>query len=189
MFRFATLVSLACLFSTAAVAEEAAGGSDLMQLAQIRPSLPATGNLVEPAVVAPPATLPAPPNLAARVVLAPRLLVRVDISEQTMNVVVDGVTRFTWKVSTAGRGYYTPTGMWTPYRMHVMWHSKKYDNAPMPHSIFFTGGYAIHATPHVKRLGTPASHGCVRLHPDNATELFALAKEYGPRNMRVVIQR
>ncbi len=73
--------------------------------------------------------------------------------------------------------------------MHTMWYSRKYDNAPMPHSIFFTGGYAIHATPYVRRLGTPASHGCVRLHPDNARELYALAKEYGRSSMRVVIER
>nr|WP_245515684.1 L,D-transpeptidase [Oharaeibacter diazotrophicus] len=127
--------------------------------------------------------------MAARAALAPKVIVKVDIGAQRMRVIVDGTERYSWKVSTAGRGYVTPTGQWTPYRMHTMWYSRKYDNAPMPHAIFFTGGYAIHATPHVRRLGSPASHGCVRLHPDNAKALFALAKEYGRDSMRVVIKR
>jgi lipoprotein-anchoring transpeptidase ErfK/SrfK len=57
-----------------------------------------------------------------------------------------------------------------------MHYSKKYDNAPMPHSIFFSGGYAIHATPHVGNLGRPASHGCVRLHPEHAAQLYTMTK-------------
>ncbi|WP_237151522.1 L,D-transpeptidase [Oryzibacter oryziterrae] len=123
----------------------------------------------------------------SRHALGPRVLVRVDISLQRMLVIVDGKTKYDWPVSTARRGYKTPTGFWTPYRMHVMWHSRKYDNAPMPHSIFFNEGYAIHATPYIKRLGTPASHGCVRLHPDNATLLYSLASEYGKASMRVEV--
>jgi len=126
---------------------------------------------------------------ATRKALGPAVMVRVDLSEQTMTVLVHGKTVDVWKVSTARRGYKTPTGFWTPYRMHTMWHSRKYDNAPMPNSIFFHEGYAIHATPHIKRLGTPASHGCVRLHPDNAKKLFALVRQYGPSAVRVSIQQ
>lgn len=115
------------------------------------------------------------------------VVAKVDISEQTMEVTVGGRQTFAWKVSTAGKGYVTPTGAWKPYRMHEMWYSKKYDNAPMPHSVFFTGGYAVHATPHVKKLGRPASHGCIRLHPTNAEQFYTLVKVFGQQNTRIVI--
>jgi lipoprotein-anchoring transpeptidase ErfK/SrfK len=190
MYRFATLATVfACLASAGAAAAELAL-PDTVEMAQIRPSMPAAPGLVEEAALTPPTDVRAPvqPALNARLAAAPKLVVKVDISDQTMKVMVEGEERYDWKVSTAGKGYRTPTGIWTPYRMHTMWHSRKYDMAPMPHSIFFTGGYAIHATPHVKRLGRPASHGCVRLHPENAKELFALAKQYGRANMRVVVQ-
>jgi lipoprotein-anchoring transpeptidase ErfK/SrfK len=84
-----------------------------------------------------------------------QIVARVSISEQKMDVIIDGRPIFAWKVSTAGKGYRTPTGSFKPTRMHKMWYSRKYDNAPMPHSIFFHGGYAVHATPHVMRLGRP----------------------------------
>ena len=81
---------------------------------------------------------------------------------------------YSWPVSTARRGYYTPTGVFYPYSLQPMHYSRKYDNAPMPHSIFFSGGYAIHGTPHVGNLGRPASHGCVRLSPSNAATLYGI---------------
>jgi lipoprotein-anchoring transpeptidase ErfK/SrfK len=115
------------------------------------------------------------------------VVAKVSISEQTMEVTVGGRPTYEWKVSTAGKGYVTPTGSWKPYRMHEMWYSKKYDNAPMPHSVFFTGGYAVHATPHVKNLGRPASHGCIRLHPKNAEAFYTLVKTFGQQNTRIVI--
>jgi lipoprotein-anchoring transpeptidase ErfK/SrfK len=118
---------------------------------------------------------------------ASKVLARVDISKQRMLVMIDGRAAFEWKVSTAGKGYVTPTGSFRPTRMHEMWYSKKYDNAPMPHSVFFHGGYAVHATPHIKRLGRPASHGCIRLHPDNASEFYALVQTFGPSNTSIVI--
>jgi lipoprotein-anchoring transpeptidase ErfK/SrfK len=68
-----------------------------------------------------------------------------------------------------------------------MWYSRKYDMSPMPNSIFFKGGYAIHGTGYIKWLGTPASHGCVRLHPDNAKTLFSLVKDNGIASMQVEI--
>ena len=83
---------------------------------------------------------------------------------------------YSWPVSTARRGYYTPTGSFRPYSLQPMHYSRKYDNAPMPHSIFFSGGYAIHATPHTGNLGRPASHGCVRLSPGNAATLYGIVK-------------
>lgn len=117
------------------------------------------------------------------------LVAHVDISSQTMTVSSNGRVVERWKVSTAGRGYSTPTGAYRPTRMHKMWYSKKYDNSPMPHSIFFRGGYAIHGTGSIKRLGTPASHGCVRLHPSNAARLYSLVKQAGAGNTRIVIDR
>lgn len=95
---------------------------------------------------------------------------------QTMSVYEDGELIEQWPVSTARKGYYTPIGSWHPYSYQPMHYSKKYDNAPMPHSIFFSGGYAIHATPHVGNLGRPASHGCVRLSPSNAATLYNMTK-------------
>ena len=92
-------------------------------------------------------------------------------SEQKMYVISD-LGSYTWPVSTARKGYNTPTGTYHPIGLQVMHYSKKYDNSPMPFSIFFTGGYAIHGTPHVGGLGKPHSHGCVRLLPANAKILF-----------------
>jgi hypothetical protein len=63
--------------------------------------------------------------------------------------------------------------------MYVMVHSAKYNNAPMPHSIFFYGQYAIHGTNAVGNLGRPASHGCVRISPANAAMLFAMVQKQG----------
>jgi len=95
---------------------------------------------------------------------------------QSMTVYEDGEMINVWHVSTARKGYYTPSGTFHPYSYQPMHYSKKFDNAPMPHSIFFSGGYAIHATPHTGNLGRPASHGCVRLHPANAAALYNMTK-------------
>lgn len=111
-----------------------------------------------------------------------RVEVNIDLSSQRMNVYVDGAHYGTWRVSTGRRGYYTPRGTFRPKLLKRMHYSRKYDNAPMPYSIFFLGGYAIHGTNVVSRLGYPASHGCVRLHPSNAAKLFSLVKRHGKRN-------
>ena len=93
----------------------------------------------------------------------------------------------TWKVSTGRAGFDTPTGEWTPTWLSIDHHSKTYDDAPMPFAVFFTGGYAVHATEAVRRLGEPASHGCVRLSPENAAVFFKLVESYGKRHTRIVI--
>jgi lipoprotein-anchoring transpeptidase ErfK/SrfK len=116
------------------------------------------------------------------------LVAKIDVSRQTMTVIENGAAVYSWKVSTAGKGYRTPRGSYRPTRLHRMWYSRKYDNAPMPHSIFFRGGYAIHGTDKVKSLGRPASHGCVRLHPANARALFRLVKAHGAGNTRIIVQ-
>ncbi len=105
-----------------------------------------------------------------------------------MQVFANGKLAYNWPVSTARRGYRTPTGTYRPQRMHRMWYSHKYHMSPMPHSIFFRGGYAIHGTNAVRSLGRPASHGCVRLHPSNARTLYDLVRRSGPRNTRIIIR-
>jgi len=118
---------------------------------------------------------------------ANRLVAHVDISSQTMEVLVDGRPTFAWKVSTARNGYVTPRGSFKPTRLEEMWYSRKYEMSPMPHSVFFSGGYAVHATNYIKRLGTPASHGCVRLHPEAAADFYSLVQMFGPSNTSIVI--
>jgi lipoprotein-anchoring transpeptidase ErfK/SrfK len=130
--------------------------------------------------------------LAALLNIAPvkaaDVIAHVSLSEQKMTVVVDGVERHSWPVSTARRGKRTPTGTFRPQTLVRMHYSSLYDNAPMPWSIFFHGNYAIHGTTDVRRLGRPASAGCVRLHPDNAKALFALVRERGMQNVKIVLE-
>ncbi|MEF2071235.1 L,D-transpeptidase [Consotaella aegiceratis] len=117
------------------------------------------------------------------------VIARIDLSQQRMQVYQDGKLAYTWSVSTARSGYRTPVGTYKPYRMHKMWYSRKYHMSPMPYSIFFLGGYAIHGTDAIRNLGHPASHGCIRLHPDNARKLFSLVKQSGAAHTEIVITR
>jgi hypothetical protein len=114
------------------------------------------------------------------------VVVTVDKTAQRLTVAIDGVPRYRWPVSTARWGYRTPNGSYRPQRLERKWFSRKYDMSPMPYSIFFAGGYAIHGSYEVSRLGRPASHGCIRLHPANAAMLFALVKE-NVGNTRIVV--
>jgi lipoprotein-anchoring transpeptidase ErfK/SrfK len=118
---------------------------------------------------------------------AAALVARVDVGTQTMTVERHGRVIYRWKVSTARKGYVTPRGSWRPTRLHKMWYSRKYDNSPMPYSVFYYGGYAIHGTGYVKNLGRPASHGCVRLATGNAQKFYSLVREMGPGNTRIVV--
>jgi len=114
------------------------------------------------------------------------VLISIDKSSQRMTVVVDGRERYHWQVST-GVGGGPPSGTYRPERMERTWYSRKYNWSPMPNAIFFHEGYAIHGTYYVSRLGTPASHGCVRLLPANAAELFALVRSEGMGRTRIVV--
>lgn len=114
------------------------------------------------------------------------VFITVDKSAQVM--IVETPTDFyEWPVSTGRKGYNTPTGNFQPYLLKPMHYSSKYDNAPMPNSIFFHGGYAIHATNAVNSLGRPASHGCIRLSPRDAKWLYQLVKDYGKENTYIEI--
>jgi hypothetical protein len=105
--------------------------------------------------------------------------VHVDLSTQTMHVTSSSGEAYVWKVSSGRKGFSTPRGAYRAQRLARMHYSRKYDNAPMPHSIFFRGGYAIHATGAVGQLGSPASHGCIRLSPAHAAQLYAMVQREG----------
>jgi lipoprotein-anchoring transpeptidase ErfK/SrfK len=116
-----------------------------------------------------------------------QVLVQVDRGDQLMRVYVDGRLVYVWPVSTGRMGYRTPAGRYSPTVLSRMHYSRKYDDAPMPYAIFFRGGYAIHGTYAVSRLGRQASHGCIRLHTANARELFRMVQDFGPHDTRIVI--
>lgn len=109
------------------------------------------------------------------------VVITIQKSTQTMYVETPTDT-YEWPISTGRKGYNTPSGEYRPYLLKRLHYSKKYDNAPMPWSIFFHEGYAIHATGEIERLGTPASHGCVRLELRNARWLYRLIDENGKEN-------
>ena len=114
--------------------------------------------------------------------------IRVDKAAQRMTVLVDGVQRHAWTVSTGRNGFGTPNGSFRPQWMAKSWFSRQYYNSPMPHSIFFHQGYAIHGSNAISQLGGPASHGCVRLHPSNAATLYALVRREGMANTQIRIE-
>ncbi len=117
-----------------------------------------------------------------------KVAITVDKDAQQMTVAVDGVERYHWPVSSGIPAYETPNGSFRAFRMEEDHYSKEFDDAPMPHSIFFTKvGHAIHGTDSVSRLGSPASHGCVRLSRANAATLYALVQEQGVLNTTVTL--
>jgi L,D-transpeptidase catalytic domain len=117
-----------------------------------------------------------------------KVAITVDKDNQQMTVAVDGVERYRWPVSTGIPSYETPNGSFRTFRMEADHFSKEFDDAPMPHSIFFTKiGHAIHGTDSVNRLGSPASHGCVRLSRANAATLYALVQDQGVLNTTVTL--
>ena len=120
---------------------------------------------------------------------ADRVVARVSIDAQVMHVYHHGQLLYEWPVSTARAGKITPTGSWRPQFLSRNHRSSRYDNAPMPYSVFYSGHYAIHGTDQVSRLGRPASAGCVRLHPDNARVFFDMVRKEGMDQTRVIVVR
>lgn len=120
---------------------------------------------------------------------AAEVFITVDISEQVMMVEAPDFqdSYLIWDVSTGKKGNITPTGNYKPYMLKEMHYSKKYDDAPMPYSIFYDGGYAIHGTNAIGKLGSKASHGCIRLHPENAKFLYELVNYYGKNSTHIEI--
>lgn len=108
-----------------------------------------------------------------------KVQININLSAERMHVTADNGETYDWRVSSARRGYITPDGNYRPQSLQVMHYSHKYHNAPMPHAIFFRGGYAIHGGYSAASMGVPRSHGCVRLTNDHAAILFALVRSEG----------
>ena len=126
--------------------------------------------------------------LAASGAAQAKVSITVDKNAQLLTVEVDGVERYQWPVSTGNPSHETPNGTFRTFRMEEDQYSKEFDDAPMPHSIFFTKiGHSIHGTDSEKWLGTPVSHGCVRLSRANATTLYALVEKEGVLNTTVTL--
>jgi lipoprotein-anchoring transpeptidase ErfK/SrfK len=153
------------------------------------PSAPASSASIEAPAANPPVA-PSPPEAAVETPIPtpPRVLITVDKAAQQMRVTVDGKLRHSWAVSTGRAQFETPTGTFRPLYLAKKHYSKEWDDAPMPHSIFFTDrGHAIHASNATRRLGRRASHGCVRLAPSKAAALFALVQAEGVSTTKVTI--
>ena len=116
-----------------------------------------------------------------------QIVAKVNLSSQRMDVYVDGAPRYSWPVSTVRAGYRTPTGTFRPTAVVRYHRSTIYSGSPMPYSIFFLRGYAIHGSYEVKYLGRPASHGCIRLAPSNAAALYSLVQQHGAGNTVIKI--
>lgn len=119
--------------------------------------------------------------------LPPTLFARINLTTQTMVVQAGGKTIHTWKVSTGAPGYSTPPGSFKPTWMAQMWRSRQYDDAPMPYSVFFNGGIAVHGTMNPGSLGSARSHGCVRLATSNAATFFKLVNRHGMAQTRIIV--
>lgn len=115
------------------------------------------------------------------------VVARISKSQQIMSVYVDGYHAHTWAISTGRRGYNTPVGSFRPTTLSRFHRSSRYGGSPMPYSVFFYRGYAIHGSYEVHALGRPASHGCIRLHPANAQRFYSLVQSYGRGATRIVI--
>jgi lipoprotein-anchoring transpeptidase ErfK/SrfK len=118
----------------------------------------------------------------------PYLKIIIDKSKQRMYVYKDFKHIYTFKVSTGKAGHITPNGVFKPYSVEAMHYSKKYYNSPMPWSVFFNGGVAIHGTASLSRLGSPASHGCVRTYPRSAKRIYNLVRKYGKSNTTIIVR-
>jgi hypothetical protein len=117
------------------------------------------------------------------------LVARIDLSDQRMYVYLDERLVYTFPVSSGRGSYRTPTGRWNAYWLSPKHRSRKYNNAPMPWAVFFNGGYAVHGTTDLRNLGRPASHGCIRLHPDNAKTFFRMVQTSGKESTLISIVR
>ena len=115
------------------------------------------------------------------------VLARIDLSEQRLDLFVDGEKKYSWKISSGLKKGWTHTGTFQPYFLSRYHRSSLFNNAPMPYSVFYDRDWAIHGTTAVKKLGRPASRGCVRLDPKNAAVFFNLVLKQGKKNTVVRI--
>jgi lipoprotein-anchoring transpeptidase ErfK/SrfK len=115
------------------------------------------------------------------------LVLKADLGAQQVTVIENGEVVHEWPISSGVQGYLTPTGIFQPQWASKLWLSRQWDYAPMPHAVFFNNGVAFHGTTAVWRLGKSASHGCLRLAPANAKQLFTLVHKHGFAQTRVIV--
>lgn len=118
---------------------------------------------------------------------APTLFADIDLTNQRMTVSDASGVLGSWKISSARGGYVTPTGTYTANWTSRMHYSRQYHFSPMPYSVFFNEGVAVHGTNAIGNLGRPASHGCVRAHPRDAKKFYDLVNAHGPKLTRIVV--
>lgn len=115
------------------------------------------------------------------------LVLNADLGAQRLTVIEDGKIKHTWPISSGRDGFATKTGTFKPQWASKLWYSRQYDNAPMPHAVFFHGGMAFHATTATGMLGRRASHGCIRLSPANAAALFKLVHKHTFAGTKIIV--
>ena len=140
---------------------------------------PTPASTPEPAAAPAPPAPPPPPPIT--------LVLNTDLGAQRLTVIENGKAKYVWPISSGRRGFATPMGTFRPQWASRMWYSRQYEYAPMPHAVFFHRGTAFHGTGAVGLLGRPASHGCVRLAPGNAAQLFKLVHRHGYAQTKVVV--
>jgi hypothetical protein len=120
----------------------------------------------------------------------------VDKGAQRLYLYIDGALTYTWKTSTGRAGYTTPDMDQHPNGpVYDRYTSTKYPDGDynglgnMPYAVFVRGGYAIHGTTrgNWSKLGQVASHGCIRVHPDNGQIFNQLVRKNGLRNIWVTV--
>jgi lipoprotein-anchoring transpeptidase ErfK/SrfK len=164
-----TLVAaLAVTFVAAGAGGAAAAMLDGMQVASIMPDAMVDNTIEVP---------------------GPQIVARIDLSDQRMYVYLNERLTHTFTISSGRGSYRTPTGRWNAYWLSPKHRSRKYNNAPMPWAVFFHGGYAVHGTTDIRNLGRPASHGCIRLHPDNARTFFKMVQASGKESTLIAVVR
>lgn len=122
---------------------------------------------------------------------------KIDRSEQKMYLYVNGQLQHEWLVSTGVAGHRTPDFDTHPNgRIYDRYSSRTYPGGDymglgnMPYAVFISGGFAIHGTTvgNFPKLGTPASHGCIRLHSDNGLIFNRLVRQYGIRDTWISVE-
>ncbi len=183
MTRATLVAATLCVFASAGsvLAQDAAKPAEVAPIIAavsaptLAPALTPTASPVVDATVEPSKPTPPPVTLVAKI----------DLTTQRLTVTENGKAKYTWPISSGAAGFETPTGNFKPQWSAKLWHSRKYDMAPMPHAVFFNGGIATHATQSIGMLGRPASHGCIRLSPTNAAIFYGLVQRHSMAQTRI----
>ena len=118
-------------------------------------------------------------------------------SKQILYLYIEGELKDSFKVSTGVKKFTTPDmnrkpsgPVFTRYTSHKFPGGNYMGLGNMPYAVFISGGYAIHGTTpgNFSKLGTIASHGCIRMHPDNARVFYELVKLFSLSNTWVTVR-